>query len=126
MTAYVYRIFDADERLIYVGSTVNVFNRLESHKARWWAHQAARVKAKVYATIDAARAAERAAIASENPRWNVMGSRRIWTPSDPSQDYLDYITAVTTTGNPNTTYNRAHLSRVRNELELRYPEPAAS
>ena len=83
MTAYyVYRVYDGDRRLIYVGQTRHLMGRLSAHQATsWWAPQAAKVKAQVVTGQSEARLAELEAIRSEKPRWNMQGrgSRSDWT-----------------------------------------------
>lgn len=76
MTAYVYRLWDADDRLIYVGMTTQQSpqRRIGQHLAtRWWASQVVRFDFESHATREAALAAEAKAIRTENPRWNVEG-----------------------------------------------------
>lgn len=75
---YVYRVFDHAGRLIYVGSTANLFQRLKSHRSKWWAPQARKVVAKVHPDRRTALNAELKAIKDEQPRWNVQGR----TPGD--------------------------------------------
>ena len=91
---WVYRCFDADGRLIYVGSTTDLFGRLASHRATsWWSPTVAKVTSKVYPNGVEARAIERAIIADEIPRWNKVGkwgSRSRWTEAD----WIDWITLV--------------------------------
>ena len=120
MSAHVYRIFDGENRLIYVGSTRGLFARLAAHRSQaWWAYQAAKVKASVYPSIEDARTAERLAIRVENPRWNIMGrwqSRFGWTLGD----YRDYITAISLGSSPTTSYNETHLNKVRAEVQSRF------
>lgn len=83
---HVYRCFDRDGRLIYVGSTANLFGRLEQHRATsWWAPTVARVSAVSYPDGTSARAAERVAIRDEVPRWNKSGKwagRHAWSIDD--------------------------------------------
>lgn len=71
---WVYRAYDANGRLLYVGSTVNVGDRLRYHEGRapWWLHLSA-VTTESFEDIRVARQAELAAINSEHPRWNVVG-----------------------------------------------------
>lgn len=80
---HVYRCYDAEGRLVYVGSSGDLFGRLATHnKDSWWAPQVKKVVAKSYPNGVAARAAEREAIATELPRWNKAGkwrSRDTWT-----------------------------------------------
>lgn len=74
MTAHrfvVYRCFDASGRLIYIGSSGDLEQRLAAHAASsWWYSLADRVDIEPYPTIAAARAAEFAAIKSELPAFN--------------------------------------------------------
>lgn len=83
---WVYRCFDIEGRLIYVGSTTNVFNRLQQHQnTSWWAPTVAKVNSAVYANGILARAVERVAIRDEIPRWNKAGKwvgRGRWLESD--------------------------------------------
>lgn len=72
--AYVYRAFDSEDRLLYVGATVGLRTRLRGHSksSPWWLFHS-------YVVIDrfeshpAALEAEAKAIATEHPRWNVDG-----------------------------------------------------
>lgn len=108
---YVYRVYDADERLIYIGCTENLAGRLRAHRMNsWWSSQAARVVAKVYRDKRCGRAAELAAIKSENPRWNIKGrysNTSSWTP----QDFHDYYTAVENAA-PATPARTTHLHNI--------------
>lgn len=74
MSAFVYRAFDAQDRLLYVGCSVEVDARLRYHQqhAAWWVF-AVRIEREEFADQDAALQAEAAAIATEHPRWNVIG-----------------------------------------------------
>jgi hypothetical protein len=91
---HVYRCFDSTGRLIYVGASGDLFARLRSHRASsWWAPQVAKVTAKVYPNRLTARAAERAAIRAEMPRWNKSGkweTRHQWT----QEDWIDWLTVL--------------------------------
>lgn len=68
----VYRMFDADGRLLYVGMTTCWENRVAGHRNRTpWYAEVADVQFVTYPTRSAALTAERAAIASESPAYNV-------------------------------------------------------
>lgn len=71
--AAVYRIYDADDVLLYVGAANNVKDRLSYHSGikRWWS-EAARYEAEWYDTRDDAEHAEAVAINTEGPLYNVM------------------------------------------------------
>ena len=69
---WVYRCYDTDGRLIYVGCTMELAKRLDTHhRSSWWADQVANVKATVHPNYAAALRIERKAIREEHPRWNV-------------------------------------------------------
>lgn len=77
---FVYRIFDADDALIYIGCARDVESRLTLHCARSsqsprsWAIRRRMVRHTVeeFPTKAAARAAEAEAIRSERPELNVL------------------------------------------------------
>ncbi|MEU7170392.1 GIY-YIG nuclease family protein [Micromonospora tulbaghiae] len=76
----VYRCFDAAGTLLYVGSSINVLVRIQAHAAKgsvsavWWQH-VDRWTVETFPDLDAAIAAEDAAISSELPLFNVKGRR---------------------------------------------------
>lgn len=68
----LYRIFDAGNVLLYVGVT-NDWRRRESEHARskqWW-ELAAHIKRETFPDRESVIAAEKQAIRTENPRYNV-------------------------------------------------------
>lgn len=93
MTAcYVYEVFDGDGALIYIGSSVNVPQRMEGHvTGSWWSPQSKKVKAQVYPDTPTARTEEYRRIREKHPRWNIhrQATREHWTASH----YEDYLTA---------------------------------
>jgi predicted GIY-YIG superfamily endonuclease len=90
---YVYRCYQQDGRLVYVGCTINLADRLAAHRSgAHWAQLVTRVVAVVLPKDEAFRI-EAAAIVSERPRFNVKGrwkTRPGWTLAD----YDDYLTAL--------------------------------
>lgn len=66
----VYRIYNADDRLLYVGYSGNWPRRLSNHKRSPWASDAAWYNVRVYPTQREALAAERTAIVYERPAHN--------------------------------------------------------
>jgi excinuclease UvrABC nuclease subunit len=71
---YVYRCYDAEGHLVYVGCTSQLFKRLDYHRRySVWASQITNVTAKVYPNQRLALAKERMAIVEENPLYNVAG-----------------------------------------------------
>ena len=67
----LYRFFDANDRLLYVGITHNPSRRFEKHRARDWWRDVATIRLQVYPTRAAVQAAERRAVANEHPRHNI-------------------------------------------------------
>lgn len=80
--ACVYRFFDADGDLVYVGCTISP-SRIEHHRfiKRWWT-TVSTVTVAHYATRKEALAAELFAIHSEMPRFNRQGTQA-WRKVDP-------------------------------------------
>lgn len=117
---YVYRIYDADGRLIYIGETGDLFQRLSTHQSNaWWGSQAVSAKAQVYPDRVTARAAEREAIRSEQPRWNITGA---WSAhgSWSADQYSDYVTAYTSVRPRLTEYGKAHIANVARLFQARF------
>lgn len=75
MTCALYRHFDAECVLLYVGITTNVVGRQSQHmKGAAWASQIASVSIAHFESEAAAREAEIAAILTEGPVYNVRRS----------------------------------------------------
>lgn len=108
----VYRHFDADQRVLYIGATGDHRERTRQHKRRSpWFAKVIFVRAQPYATIEEARAAEKRAIAEERPPFNISDSSgrprrygdimfarfldgtfdRIAVVLDPSEDRADFM-----------------------------------
>lgn len=77
---YVYRLFDAAERLLYVGFTVAPRQRMRQHAGEqpWWP-EVATARLDQYANRADALAVEATAIATENPVHNVYRGRLVET-----------------------------------------------
>jgi hypothetical protein len=73
----VYRFFDAAGRLLYVGITMDRDVRWSAHKSKPWWPEVTRKTVAWYETEREARKAERQAIASENPVYNLGESASI-------------------------------------------------
>lgn len=68
----VYRVYDKTDRLIYVGASRSVVDRMVVHKANtWWFELVARVEFDPHPTMEAAFAAESVAIQEMQPAFNV-------------------------------------------------------
>lgn len=72
----LYRFFDADERLLYIGIADNVGSRIKQHLADkpWW-RTVATIKVEEYATRPEALEAERQAIRSERHLFNIVHNK---------------------------------------------------
>lgn len=74
-TTALYRHWNADGELLYVGISLSALGRLQQHNnASHWANQIARVTIETFDTRDEAAEAERLAIANENPKHNIVGA----------------------------------------------------
>jgi hypothetical protein len=83
--AYVYRMYSADDVLLYVGMAYEVSVRENVHRYTTpWGDQIDRVEVTEYPTRSEAAAAESEAIRTERPRWNSKGrpGRKDWTACD--------------------------------------------
>lgn len=83
---YLYRVFDADGALLYIGTTTDWRKRIRRHLAAWapWSTEFAIIDVDILVgvtTTKAAHAAELAAIASEAPWHNVIGQRQARDPA---------------------------------------------
>ncbi len=67
----VYRLFSAEGDLLYIGCSINLFNRLLAHAGGdRWQVQIARWEYQVYPDHESALHAEKLAILTERPRYN--------------------------------------------------------
>jgi len=72
----LYRFFDAEGNLLYIGQTAGIGTRFASHgrKKHWWA-SVVRIDVEHFPDRESVMAAERAAIESEGPLHNINGRR---------------------------------------------------
>lgn len=78
-TWVVYRAYDADDRLIYVGATGNIERRLSNHRSTsWWSSLARRVEVERHPAMPDALRAETEAIRTERPAFNMQHVARDW------------------------------------------------
>jgi hypothetical protein len=98
MTHVLYRHFDANDRLLYVGRTNSPPRRLREHlKAEHWWADVTSTTYQEFDSLETLKSAERAAIRYEKPKWNIQGAvtaTRVRT-TEPS-DWLDIdVSALT-------------------------------
>lgn len=110
---WVYRHYDASDRLIYVGCSGAPKTRNEQHRATtWWFDQVARSRYTVYPNREYALEMERQAIAAENPKWNIRHrDRALWD----ADDYRDFYFLISQNG-----ANTRRMDKVRDEAQRRY------
>jgi len=69
---YLYRHFNGDGELLYVGISLNALNRLGQHKEHsHWFETISRVHIEKYETRESALEAETLAIRNEKPKYNI-------------------------------------------------------
>lgn len=75
---WLYRYFDADDRLLYVGVAFDVLKRAQGHRrhAAWWPLATTYTEER-YPTRTEAEAAEVEAIRTEAPLYNVVHNRKL-------------------------------------------------
>lgn len=90
----MYRLFDAEDRVIYIGSTGNAEQRIATHRnTMWWGPTIHRVQIETFPNREAAMLAEREAVQTEFPRWNI--NLRNWNrPGWTADNLADFITAL--------------------------------
>jgi excinuclease UvrABC nuclease subunit len=72
MKTQLYRHFDAEKKLLYVGISLSTFARLSQHKEHSpWFEQVMTVEIEHFETREEAMAAERKAIKTESPQFNI-------------------------------------------------------
>lgn len=77
----LYRIFDADGALLYVGATMNPSSRLNEHsKLKPWWDEASTITLEHFASYESLIDAETQAIRTENPKYNQLHAKLpTWT-----------------------------------------------
>lgn len=121
---YLYRCYDADDRLLYIGCSNGPLARVESHReSAWWGDRIARVRFTVFPDREYALSKEREAIYLERPICNV---RSRWHKDDPREDwtledYRTYMTAVVRSANGiEGTGTGALVRRINAEVSDRF------
>jgi excinuclease UvrABC nuclease subunit len=71
----VYRLYDREGVLLYVGLSMNVRGRIEKHKRKPWWPQVMSMETVDYPNRESAKSAERSAIHHENPVYNITRPR---------------------------------------------------
>jgi len=67
----LYRFYDSAGRLLYVGITMDLSRRLAKHRQRDWWPDVAEADYEYFPGREAAKSAERVAIATEDPIHNI-------------------------------------------------------
>jgi excinuclease UvrABC nuclease subunit len=78
----LYRHYDADGRLLYIGIALSAVARLQQHAKAHWSQSIARVEIKHYESVERARRAEAWAIGMELPLFNIRNRSDLPMSSD--------------------------------------------
>jgi predicted GIY-YIG superfamily endonuclease len=82
----LYRHFDKDSALLYVGVSMSGMRRLSEHRDHSpWFRDIARVEMEYFSTRAEALEAERKAIIAEKPRHNIHHKQKVWIKSAPQK-----------------------------------------
>ncbi len=111
MSTTLYRVYDAADRLLYVGITEGAFLRLGAHadNAAWAAH-AATITLERYGDRETAAAAELSEIRDEDPVWNINGR--------PYERFVQWMAAY-----PDKHADEIDTEKVARELLAAFPGP---
>lgn len=72
---YVCRLFSGDDELLYVGITTDPYVRWKQHQRnKSWADQVTAYSLQRFAWLDLAQDAERRAITTDNPKYNIRST----------------------------------------------------
>jgi predicted GIY-YIG superfamily endonuclease len=94
--AAVYRLFDAEGTLLYIGASYNPDRRCEEHRRKAWGPQIARRTEDWLPSREEAFAVERRAIRAERPRynkastWEYINARRAEAAATPEKWRVAY------------------------------------
>lgn len=92
---WLYRCYDKTDQLVYVGISHDAHARLRGHSYRsWWAADVEYVELEEIQGKTAALEAEKVAVRTEHPRWNVQ-HRRGHLEGMPKERLADYMYALT-------------------------------
>lgn len=114
----VYRCYDADGVLLYIGSSRDVEKRMETHvRTSFWRTYVAKVRIQIAPDVFTARRIEADAIRSENPRFNIHHRmpRALWS----EQDFLDVISALRKGASSHSLVTRKRITQLQRELAYR-------
>jgi len=74
----VYRFFDVAGKLLYIGRTIRLQDRMNDHlNHAVWFEKVTRIELARFKTFEAMCAAERRAIAQEHPIHNIVGNGKV-------------------------------------------------
>jgi predicted GIY-YIG superfamily endonuclease len=71
----VYRVYDANDFLLYIGCSPSVLERVNQHIFKVWGHTISKINVEWFNSKEAASNAEKDAILNENPIWNIHYKR---------------------------------------------------
>lgn len=114
----VYRCYDADGVLLYIGSSRNLEQRMATHvRTSFWRTYVAKVRIQIAGDIFTARRIEADAIRTENPRFNIHHRmpRELWS----EQDFRDVITALRKGAGSHSLTTRKRITQLQRELGYR-------
>jgi hypothetical protein len=106
----LYRIFDADNELLYVGITNNPTGRMMDHlRSQWWAPRITQITFEHFGDRGELKTAERRAITTEGPVYNVAHARE-WSQDIEDDTDAGWFIEEYGEAEPHTERERASLA----------------
>ena len=88
----LYRYYDRNGVLLYVGISNNALRRLDEHaKSKTWASEIETIKLERFSSREDCFRAETRAIKNENPIHNIVRARRLGECDDAEMIFLDFL-----------------------------------
>lgn len=123
--AAVYRLYGADDTLLYIGSTFDPEKRFQAHRPKPWWPLVTRHTVEWHPSKDDAYAAEMAAIAAEGPAHNHMGTPQYVPPSEKAAARRSHIGGELTVKEIMAKYKISRQSLHTYRQDPTFPLPAS-
>jgi excisionase family DNA binding protein len=117
----LYRHYDAEGKLLYVGISLSAVKRLSEHmKEACWADKIVKVEIETFETREKALDAETNAIQTESPTHNIKKRKKPFLITEKFERQIKYLSDVVneTYNNISSEYNGIWLFRINDAAEI--------